>query len=225
MNAPTSDVRPDTQSDAPPATRTPVTCTIVAYNEADRIHRAIESVKDLVDEILVIDSGRPTAPWRLCESFGARVTYNPWPGYGPQKRLAEDLAKHDWILNLDADEQLSDDLREEIWQAIAHPIPSERAFSVARVDIYPKRDKPAPFAYRYPLLAPLPPHGPNRIRDLLANDLFCQQKTSSDLRGLALPQKHPKLRPALSTKSVYVGQLAANTKTVTKKRAATASLR
>jgi glycosyltransferase involved in cell wall biosynthesis len=183
MNASTSAVRPDVQSDAPPSMRTCVTCTIIAYNEVDRIHRTIESVKGLVDEILVIDSGSTDDTVKLCESLGASVTHNPWPGYGPQKRLAEDLAKHDWILNLDADEQLSDELREEIGNLITNPIPSERSFSVPRADIYPNRDSPAPFAYKYRCVR-LYNRKVTRFRDSLAHDTVLPTKDLVVLNGL-----------------------------------------
>ena len=86
MLSPTPSLR---SADAPALAGRPnrVACTIVAYNEADRIERAIRSVAGLVDEILVVNSGSTDDTVALCERLGARVVHHPWGGYGPQKRL------------------------------------------------------------------------------------------------------------------------------------------
>ncbi len=126
--------------------RNRIACTIIAYNEVDRIERAIRSVADLVDEIVVVDSGSTDGTVALSESLGARVVHHPWSGYGPQKRFACDVANADWILNLDADEWLSDNLREELARVFAHPLPPTRCFRMRARVVYPRRDRPAPFA-------------------------------------------------------------------------------
>ncbi len=142
-------------SSASPAERTPrspdeistrVTCTVIACNEADRIARAIRSVQGVADEVLVVDSGSNDGTAALCESLGARVVHNAWEGFGPQKRFAEDCARHDWILNLDADEWLSDELRAELKAILSRPQPPGRSFRMRVRIVYPRRDKPAPFA-------------------------------------------------------------------------------
>lgn len=123
----------------------PVTCTIVACNEVDRISRAIESVRGLVDEVLVIDSGSTDGTVEVARGLGARVIEREWSGYGPQKRFAEDEARNDWILNLDADEWLSDELRDELRGLLAHP-PRASSYRMRVTLVYPHRDRPAPFA-------------------------------------------------------------------------------
>ena len=123
-----------------------VTCTIIALNEADRIGLTIESVKGLVDEILVIDSGSTDGTQALCEQLGARVIFNAWPGYGPQKRFAEDRARNDIILNLDADEWLSDALRAELAMLFAAQQLPRKSYRMKVTIIYPHRALPAPFA-------------------------------------------------------------------------------
>ena len=117
---------------------TPVTCTIIAKNEVDRIARAIESVRGLVDEILIIDSGSTDGTQALAESLGARVVFNEWVGYGQQKRFAEDQARNDWILNLDADEWLSDQLRAELFGLLATP-PKVSTYKMRVTIVYPHR--------------------------------------------------------------------------------------
>jgi glycosyltransferase involved in cell wall biosynthesis len=125
--------------------RNRVACAIVAYNEVDRIERAIRSVAGLVDETLVVDSGSTDETVALCERLGARVVHHPWGGFGPQKRFAEEVATCDWILSLDADGWLSEDLRAELAAILAAP--PTRCFRAYVRDVYPRRDAPAPFAY------------------------------------------------------------------------------
>ncbi len=123
-----------------------VSCTIIAFNEADRIARAIRSVKGIVDEVLVVDGGSTDETLAICRQLGAKVVHNDWVGFGPQKRFAEDVAKYDWILNIDADEWLSDALREELREILAQGPPPTRSFRVRVRIVYPKRETAAPFA-------------------------------------------------------------------------------
>ena len=123
-----------------------VSCTIIAFNEVDRIARAIESVRGLVDETLVIDSGSTDGTQALAEKLGARVIHNDWVGYGPQKRFAEDQARNDWILNLDADEWLSEELRGELRLLLSAGPPPVSTYKMRVTIVYPQRETPAPFA-------------------------------------------------------------------------------
>src|SRR5690606_33257698 len=90
-----------------------LSCCIIAENEGDRIARCIEAVRGIVDEVVVVDSGSKDDTVAKAEALGARVIYNAWVGYGPQKRFAEDCAQNDWILNLDADEIVTPELARE----------------------------------------------------------------------------------------------------------------
>ena len=89
----------------------PISVTIIAQDEADRIGMAIASVRDWVDEVVVVDSGSTDGTPEIAQSLGARVIHHDWPGYGQQKRFAEDQAQNDWILNIDADERILPDGR------------------------------------------------------------------------------------------------------------------
>jgi glycosyltransferase involved in cell wall biosynthesis len=91
-----------------------ISAFIIAKNEESRISKAIQSLDGLADEIIVIDSGSSDNTVKISESLGARVVFNNWEGYVKQKAFGESLCKHDWILNIDADEELSEDLRDEI---------------------------------------------------------------------------------------------------------------
>jgi glycosyltransferase involved in cell wall biosynthesis len=124
----------------------PVSCFIIAKNEADRIGRTIASVRDLVAEIVVIDSGSTDGTQAIAETAGARVCYNPWPGFGQQKRFGEDQCSHDWLLNLDADEVVPTALAIELRNVFATGQPAVAGFWVNDLIVYPGRTVPRPFA-------------------------------------------------------------------------------
>ena len=98
----------------------PLSVTIIAHNEADRIARAIESVS-FADEVLVVDSGSTDDTVRVAEGLGARVIQTDWPGYRLQKVRAAEWARNDWVLGLDADEWLSPALVASIRVALENP--------------------------------------------------------------------------------------------------------
>ncbi|GAV20300.1 (heptosyl)LPS beta-1,4-glucosyltransferase [Mariprofundus micogutta] len=93
--------------------KTPISITIVACNEEKRIGECLRSVQ-WADDIVVIDSGSTDRTLEIAEANGARVIHHDWPGYGAQKQFATSQAKHDWILNLDADEYVTDKLADSI---------------------------------------------------------------------------------------------------------------
>jgi glycosyltransferase involved in cell wall biosynthesis len=81
----------------------PLSIFIITKNEVDRLGPTLESVKGLSSDIVVVDSGSTDGTQELAERLGARVIFNPWPGYGLQKQFGEDQCRHDWLLNIDAD--------------------------------------------------------------------------------------------------------------------------
>ena len=83
----------------------PISATIVACNEANKLARALRSLA-CADEIVVVDSGSTDETPAIAARLGARVIHQPWQGYAAQKNLATDHAQHEWILSLDADEEL-----------------------------------------------------------------------------------------------------------------------
>jgi len=90
-----------------------ISAVIIAFNEEDKIARAIESLK-WADEILVVDSESADRTRAIAESLGARVIVQKWLGFSKQKQFAVDSAANDWVFSLDADEQVSDELKSEI---------------------------------------------------------------------------------------------------------------
>ena len=87
---------------------------IITLNEEANIGRTLESVKDIADEIIVVDSGSTDSTVSIAQSCGAKVFVESWKGFALQKNSALDKASCDWILSLDADEEVSAELAASI---------------------------------------------------------------------------------------------------------------
>ena len=124
----------------------PISCFVIAQDEADRIANTIESVIDFVDEVIVIDSGSTDGTQDLAKQLGCKVFFNKWSGYGPQKRFGEDCARNEWLLNLDADEYLSDEIKSEILQTFDDNNNNYNFFSMKVTPIYPNWKRPRLFS-------------------------------------------------------------------------------
>jgi len=88
-----------------------ITAVIIACNEEHHIAKCVESVKDIVDEIVVVDSHSTDNTPQICRDLGATVISYDWKGYSQNKNYGNQEAKHDYILSLDADEYLSEELK------------------------------------------------------------------------------------------------------------------
>lgn len=99
--------------------REPLSVTIITLNEERNLPRALASV-GWADDIVIVDSGSTDRTIEIARAAGPQVQvfHNPWPGYGKQKNFAQDHAKHSWILNIDADEEVTPELRAEIEQRL-----------------------------------------------------------------------------------------------------------
>jgi glycosyltransferase involved in cell wall biosynthesis len=106
------------------------TATIITHNEARHIVACIRSV-DWFAEVLVVDSGSSDETVALARAAGARVIENPWPGFGLQKQYAIDHASYDWVFSLDADERVSETLKEAM-QTLLAVEPAQSAFRINR---------------------------------------------------------------------------------------------
>ncbi|PID92836.1 MAG: glycosyl transferase [Bacteroidetes bacterium] len=104
---------------------------IITYNEEHNIERCLESVKEIASEIVVVDSHSQDRTVALCRQQGARVILHPFENFGKQKQFAQSQATHEWILSLDADEQLSPALQKSIKEALEEP--RAEAFSMNRL--------------------------------------------------------------------------------------------
>ncbi|MEM9764049.1 MAG: glycosyltransferase family 2 protein [Pseudomonadota bacterium] len=130
--------------------RLPLSVTIIAKNEAARLPRVLAAL-DFADEVLVLDSGSTDDTPALAAAAGARVMHTDWPGYGPQKARAERAARHDWVLNLDADEVVTPTLAREL-SALFNDHDGSPPFAGYRLrilNLYPGDEAPRPLANDY----------------------------------------------------------------------------
>jgi glycosyltransferase involved in cell wall biosynthesis len=94
-----------------------ISAIVITKNEEKNIRNCLQSIQ-FVDEIIVIDSGSTDKTVSICKEYTEKVFFNEWQGFGPQKQKALELATGDWILSIDADEVVTDDLKSEILAVI-----------------------------------------------------------------------------------------------------------
>jgi glycosyltransferase involved in cell wall biosynthesis len=105
---------------------------VIAKDEEASIARTLESVA-FADEVVVVDSGSTDRTVAIARGLGAKVTINAdWPGFGPQKNRALDLATGDWVLSLDADEWLTAESAEEIRRVVGANAAEVAAYRMPR---------------------------------------------------------------------------------------------
>lgn len=127
----------------------PLSLFIIAKDEADRLPAVLDAASGLAREIIVVDSGSEDGTPAIAESKGAKVIRSvPFPGYGEQKRIGEEASSQPWLLNLDADEIITPELREEIRALFAHGEPPCDAYHIDIVEVLPDEEAPRSFAYR-----------------------------------------------------------------------------
>jgi glycosyltransferase involved in cell wall biosynthesis len=98
--------------------RPPITAVVITLNEEHNIARCVRSLA-WADEILVVDSGSRDRTCQLATENGAKVVQHAWEGYGQQKNWAMGQARHDWVLFVDADEEVSPGLKVEVEDFLA----------------------------------------------------------------------------------------------------------
>ncbi|MFN3481507.1 glycosyltransferase family 2 protein [Rhabdaerophilum calidifontis] len=125
----------------------PLSIFLIARNESDRLPRTLRAVRGLAAELIVVDSGSTDDTVARAEAEGARVVFNAWSGYGPQKRFAETQCRERWLLNLDADEWVPPELAAEIRALFAHGEPAADAYEIRIAEVFPGEAAPHRFAY------------------------------------------------------------------------------
>lgn len=103
-----------------PVARQPLSAVLITRNAAAQLPASLASLK-FCDEIVVVDSGSEDETVQIAQGMGARVVHRDWLGFGRQKQYAVGQASHDWVLCLDADERVSEELRASIQAALATP--------------------------------------------------------------------------------------------------------
>lgn len=98
-----------------------ISAVIITLNEERNIERCLRSLQGVVDEIVVVDSFSKDRTEEICRAYDARFIQQTFLGHIQQKNFAIDQATHAWVLSLDADEALSDRLRESILEVKKQP--------------------------------------------------------------------------------------------------------
>ena len=98
---------------------------IITFNEEANIARTLRSVIEVADEVVIVDSGSSDLTLQIAQEFGPKVKIfaEAWKGFAAQKNFAIEQCGGEWVLSLDADEELSDGLRNEIAQLIQEHAP------------------------------------------------------------------------------------------------------
>ncbi len=110
---------------------------VITKNEEAHIQACLESVA-FADEIIVVDSGSTDRTVEIARALGAKVTVtSDWPGFGPQKNRALDLASGQWVLSIDADERVTPELAKTILQELDQP--RATAYRIARLSEFAGR--------------------------------------------------------------------------------------
>jgi len=91
-----------------------ISAVIITKNEERNIERCLESLQNVVDEVIVVDSFSTDATKEICEKYDVKFFQQEWLGYAEQKNYANSLSAYDVILSIDADEALSPELRQSL---------------------------------------------------------------------------------------------------------------
>lgn len=111
-----------------------ISAVLITKNEERNVERCLRSLAPVADEIVVVDDHSTDQTVPICERLGARVVRQAWLGFGPQKNFANGLARHDWILSIDADEVLDERLQDAIRTAKARGLAG--AYQLSRLNSY-----------------------------------------------------------------------------------------
>ncbi len=91
-----------------------ISATIITHNEERNIERCLNSLCDVADEIIIVDSESDDRTVEICRRYGCKITVRQFTGFGSQRQYATGLATHNYVLSIDADEVLSEEMRSDI---------------------------------------------------------------------------------------------------------------
>ncbi len=128
----------------------PLSLYVITYNEEKRLGRTLSAARPLVDEIVVVDCGSADRTREIALEYGARFVHNDWVSFGDQVRVAEEQCSNDWVLRLDADEEIGPELAAEIAEIKKNPDCDGYRLRIGAV--YPGIEKPARWAKHYKLI-------------------------------------------------------------------------
>ena len=116
--------------------RNKISATIITQNEELNIERCLTSLS-WVDEIVIVDSYSTDKTIEICKRFKCKIIQTDWKGFGNTKRFAVDNASNDWILSIDADELVTEELKNRIENILIDP--KYQAYNIKRISYYLNR--------------------------------------------------------------------------------------
>ncbi|MCB0729443.1 MAG: glycosyltransferase family 2 protein [Ignavibacteriae bacterium] len=100
--------------------RNKISATIITFNEESNIEKCLQSLS-WVDEILIVDSFSTDKTIEICKKYNCKIIQTEWQGFGNTKKFAVDNAENQWIFSVDADEEISDQLKLKIQEILTNP--------------------------------------------------------------------------------------------------------
>lgn len=125
----------------------PVSAVLITLNAASQLENTLRSLR-FCDDLVIVDSGSTDGTLDIANKYGARVFQLEWKGFGPQKQFAVAQAKNDWVLCLDADEEVTAELQQSIRQSLTETVVNTSAESSPGTSTGPSMDTYA--GYRMP---------------------------------------------------------------------------
>jgi glycosyltransferase involved in cell wall biosynthesis len=117
-----------------------ITFGIITLNEEDNLGRCLNSIREVADEIVIVDSGSTDGTHAIAQAHGVSWHHVPWKGYVGQKNHVLSLASNEWVFSIDADEALSGTLINEILRLKTHTVPEGiSGYSMPRCVFYENR--------------------------------------------------------------------------------------
>lgn len=172
---------------------------LITKNEIANLKDCLASVA-FADQIVVVDSGSTDGSVQLARELGAQVLETDWPGFGPQKNRALDLAEGDWVLSIDADERVTPELAAEIAQILDNP--KFDAYEIPRLSSYCGRFIRHSGWWPDPVLR-LFRRGVARFTDVAVHERVAFNGPLGRLRNHLLHYTYPDLESALNKMNRY----------------------
>ena len=116
----------------------PISCYIRTLNEERNLERCLTAIAGLVEEVVIVDSGSTDGTLEIARRHGAIIVEQAWLGWGRQKRVGEKACRYEWLLDLDADEVISEELSKSIRAEFSDGVPDNRVvFAMALTTVSP----------------------------------------------------------------------------------------
>ena len=114
---------------------TNLSAVIITLNEEKDLPRCLNSIKDITSEIIIVDSGSSDKTLQIAQEFRAKVHFRKFDNYANQKNYALSKANGNWILSIDADEEIEEELKKEIASKLKYKESKIAAYSIPRKNI------------------------------------------------------------------------------------------